>query len=264
MSNSLPPRYGMSHLHQADVNHAAYRGLGYLMAFIGGAINAGGFFAVNHYTSHMSGELARIADHIFLEQWSIALSSALMVLSFILGACHAAFSIVWGKHVRLHSPYALTFWIEAVYMLLFGIMASGLTQYQTLVPITVLLMCFIMGMHNTVMTMLSGGVIRSTHMTGFITDIGIELAKFLFYSMQKRRPTLQGVQWPKLKLYLGLVTGFVLGGVFGAWGFHQVNFKFVLPLSAVLLIIGFSPIAYEVKIRRKVWQRRKQQQNKSK
>lgn len=257
MPPSSSQRYGLSHLHQADINHAAYRGLGYLMAFIGGAINAGGFFAVNHYTSHMSGELARVADHLFLQQWSVALSSALMVLCFILGACHAAFSILWGKHVHLHSPYALTFWIEAVYMLLFGIMASSLSEYQTLVPITVLLMCFIMGMHNTVMTMLSGGVIRSTHMSGFVTDIGIELAKFLFGSIKHRRLTLQDVHSAKLKLYLGLVTGFVLGGIFGAWGFHQLHFKFVLPLSFLLLILGLSPIIYEVRLRRKAWQRKR-------
>ena len=256
------PHDGLRHLQKADVNHAAYRGLGYLMAFIGGAINAGGFFAVNHYTSHMSGELARIADHLFLKQYSVALSSLLMVVCFVFGACHAAFSILWGKHLRLHSPYALTFWVEAVYMLLFGIMAAGLSHYKMLVPLTVLWMCFIMGMHNTVMTMLSNGVIRSTHMTGFVTDIGIELAKFLFYSMQQRRPTLQGVQWTKLKLCIGLVASFVLGGTFGAWGFHQIHFKFVLPLSVLLLLTGLSPMVYEVRMRRKAWQRRRHHKRK--
>ena len=56
----------------------------------------------------------------------------------------------------------------------------ALSHYgRILLPPTVLLLCFIMGMHNTVMTVLSGGIIRSTHMTGTVTDLGIELGKVL-------------------------------------------------------------------------------------
>ena len=53
----------LTYLRHADVNFFGYRLLAYVMALIGGAINAGGFFAVARYTSHMSGELARMADH---------------------------------------------------------------------------------------------------------------------------------------------------------------------------------------------------------
>lgn len=245
------------YLHPADVSHARHRLLGYVMAFIGGAINAGGFFAVARYTSHMSGELARMADNIYLQDWRVVLVSGLMVISFIMGACHAAFSILWAKYARFRSSYALTLWVEALYMLLFGGMAAALSTYPTMLPVTltVLLMCFIMGMHNTVMTMLSGGVIRSTHMTGFVTDIGIEVAKWLFASMQAKRFTLHSVQVSKLKLCVGLVVSFVLGGILGAWGFHQIQYRFVWPLSLLLLLIGLSSIVYEVRLRKRLWQR---------
>ena len=49
------------------------------------------------------------------------------------------------------------------------------------------LLCFIMGMHNTVMTLLSGGAIRSTHMTGTATDLGIELSRALTTRSEERR-----------------------------------------------------------------------------
>ena len=172
----------LAYLRHADANLFGYRLLAYVMALIGGAINAGGFFAVARYTSHMSGELARMADHLYMHEWRVAWVSAVMVLSFVAGACHAAFTILWAKHSRFRSSYALTLWVEAVYMLLFGLLGASLARFQLLVPITVVLMCFIMGMHNTVMTMLSKGVIRSTHMTGFVTDIGIELGKLLYWN----------------------------------------------------------------------------------
>ena len=47
-----------------------------------------------------------------------------------------------------------------------------------------MLLCFIMGMHNTIVTKLSGGLLRSTHMTGIATDIGIELAKLSYYGRE--------------------------------------------------------------------------------
>ena len=51
----------MHYLHENNISFANFRRLGYLMAFLGGAINAGGFFAVGYYTSHMSGAMAMAA-----------------------------------------------------------------------------------------------------------------------------------------------------------------------------------------------------------
>ena len=255
---SKPTHKPLAYLRHADANLLGYRLLAYVMALIGGAINAGGFFAVARDTSHMSGELARMADHLYMHEWRVAWVSAVMVLSFVAGACHAAFAILWAKHSRFRSSYALTLWVEAVYMLLFGLLGASLARFQLLVPITVVLMCFIMGMHNTVMTMLSKGVIRSTHMTGFVTDIGIELAKFMFHSLQQKRLSWHSVNQAKFKLCTGLVASFVVGGVLGAWGFHQVQYRFVLPLSALLLLIGLSSVVFEVRLRKRLWKMRKQ------
>ena len=43
---------------------------------------------------------------------------------------------------------------------------------QLFVPVTVVLLCFIMGLQNAVITKLSRADIRTTHITGIITDIG--------------------------------------------------------------------------------------------
>ena len=42
------------------------RRLGLLLAFNAGAINAGGFLAVSQYTSHMTGLVSEMADHLAL------------------------------------------------------------------------------------------------------------------------------------------------------------------------------------------------------
>ena len=42
----------------------ANRHLAYVLTFVAGAVNAGGFLAVQQYTSHMSGIVSMMADHL--------------------------------------------------------------------------------------------------------------------------------------------------------------------------------------------------------
>ena len=122
-------------------------------------------------------------------------------------------------------------------------------------------------MHNTVITLLSGGAIRSTHMTGTATDLGIEISRALYYSKQ-HHPRLPHVRVNKPKMWLlsGLMLSFLLGGVVGAWGYHLVGHHFALPVSAVLFILGAGSVGYDVKVRLKWafvnWYRRKKEKRK--
>ncbi|MBP3221592.1 MAG: DUF1275 domain-containing protein [Neisseriaceae bacterium] len=247
----------MHYLHENNISFANFRRLGYLMAFLGGAINAGGFFAVAHYTSHMSGEMANIADSLYLGHWKAALTSFLMLLSFIFGAAHSSWTILWAKRQRFRSSFGLSMWLEALYMLAFGLLATLMNKFgdeYLLWSPTVMTMCFIMGMHNTVMTILSNGVVRTTHMTGFATDIGIELSKILYYrrSDNPKLPDVQ-VNIPKIKLFSGVMFNFILGGFFGAWSVNMVGYQFVWPVAFVLFLVGFTSIGYDVQLRWRIW-----------
>ena len=245
------------YLHQGQISDIRFRMLGYVMAFLAGAINAGGFFAVGRYTSHVTGEMSHAADMAFLGNWQTAGTALIGVLCFILGAAHSNWTILWAIRHRFRSGYGVSMWLESLYLLLFGLMGVGLADFRpVLAPLTVLLLCFIMGMHNTVLTVLSGGAIRSTHMTGTATDLGIELSKVMYYrrSQNPRLPDI-AVNRPKMKLLLGLMGAFLLGGVVGAAGYHYAGYRFTLPVAMVLFWLGFGSVGYDVKIRFKVWLR---------
>ncbi|MDO4997633.1 MAG: YoaK family protein [Neisseria sp.] len=247
------------YLHDCQISDARFRLLGDIMAFLAGAINAGGYFAVKQYTSHVSGAMSHAADSAFLGQWSDFFIALTGVACFILGAAHASWTILWAKRQRFRSGYGLAMWLESLYLLLFGLLGFGLTHYgSAFAPPTLLLLCFIMGMHNTVLTVLSGGAIRSTHMTGTATDLGIELSKVLYYrrSQNPRLPDVQ-VNRPKMKLLLGLLFSFLVGGIVGAWGYHQVHYHFTLPVAAILFIFGFGSVGYDVKIRLRAYVRQR-------
>ena len=54
------------YLHEHHISDARFRRLGYIMALLAGAINAGGFFAFARYTSHVTGSMSLLADVLYL------------------------------------------------------------------------------------------------------------------------------------------------------------------------------------------------------
>ena len=242
------------YLHDCQITDGGFRALGYIMSFLAGAINAGGFFAVQSYTSHITGSMSGAADAAYLGDWHGFFAAMSCVVAFLIGSAHSSWTILWAKRQRFRSSYGLSMWLESLYLLAFGLLGVALSHYgRILLPPTVLLLCFIMGMHNTVMTVLSGGIIRSTHMTGTVTDLGIELGKVLYYRRSKN-PKLPdiAVNHPKMRLLLALLAAFILGGVVGAWGYH-----FTLPVAALLFWFGAGSVGYDAKLRWRIYWRQK-------
>ena len=73
--------------------------LGMALTFVAGAINAGGFLAVGHYTSHMSGVLSAMADHTALGLFGLAGLGLAAFLPFLAGAACSAMLINWGAAI---------------------------------------------------------------------------------------------------------------------------------------------------------------------
>ncbi len=90
------------------------RHLGLSLAFIAGAVNAGGFLAVGHYTSHMTGLLSATADHLALGEVWLALTALVAMLAFVSGAASTALLINWAQRRGLRSHFALSLLLEAM------------------------------------------------------------------------------------------------------------------------------------------------------
>ena len=155
--------------------------LGTVLAFVAGAANAGGFLAVGQYTSHMTGMLSSLADNLVLGQFVLVGAGIASVLAFLLGAMSTAWLVNWGMRLQLRSAYGLPLLIEAVLLLVFGIFGAAMSLWHTVfLPVTVVLLCYIMGLQNAVITKISHATIRTTHVTGLVTDLGIELGKLVY------------------------------------------------------------------------------------
>lgn len=215
------------------------RELGLVLAFVAGALNAGGFLAVAQYTSHVTGMVSTVADQAVLGRSDLVVDALIGVLAFLLGAACCALLVNFARRRGLRSVYALPLLVEAALILVFGLMGSQLSQVQgLLLPATVLLLCFTMGLQNAVITKLSGAVIRTTHLTGIVTDLGIELGRALYPS---RGADAVRADRGRALLLAGLLTAFLGGGLAGAFGFKAYGYASTLPLALLLGLLALVP-----------------------
>jgi len=229
---------------------AANRQLGLVLAFVAGAINAGGFLAVQQYTSHVTGMVSNVADQLVLGHLDLVGDGLVAVLAFICGAMVCAQLVHFARRKNLSSEYALPLLLEALLILGFGLLGARLAGFETLlVPVTVLLLCFIMGLQNAIVTKLSNAVIRTTHMTGIVTDLGIELGKLLYWNRDTHAALHVRADRDRLKVLAGLLLCFLVGGITGALGFKLAGYAFTVPIALLLAVMALVPAMDDLQLR---------------
>ncbi|NCT81745.1 MAG: DUF1275 domain-containing protein [Comamonadaceae bacterium] len=207
--------------------------LGWMLAFVAGATNAGGFLAVSQYTSHMTGMVSAAADGLVLGQTQPLVTAVGALLSFGAGAACTAVLVNFGRARGVRSVFALPLLLEAACLLAFGLLGAWLAGLRAaFIPAAVAVLCFTMGLQNALITKVSRAEIRTTHVTGIVTDLGIELGRALYGA---------GLNTTRLRLLGGLLAAFAVGGLIGAWAFKSLGYAATLPLAALLASLGAVP-----------------------
>ncbi len=223
--------------------------LGVGLAFVAGATNAGAFLAVSQYTSHMTGIVSSMADALVLGQTGVFLTGVGALCAFMLGATTTAIMVNYARRRGLASAFALPLLLEAALLLVFGFLGARLQLIHSLfVPAAVSLLCYLMGLQNAVITKISKAEIRTTHVTGIVTDIGLELGKLLYSNRTKiaGEPPVMADR-ARLALLAMLLAAFFSGGVIGALGFRAIGYSATIPLALVLLILAVVPAVDDVR-----------------
>lgn len=228
------------------------RQLGSVLAFVAGAVNAGGFLAVQRYTSHMTGIVSAIADDLVLGHVVLAMAGVSSLLAFVAGAASTAVLINWARRRQMNGEFALPLMLEAALLLVFGLLGANLELIvDVFVPSTVLLLCFIMGLQNAVVTKVSQAEIRTTHMTGVITDLGIELGRLFYWNRTHEANQQHFVRANRDKLQVhALILGlFFVGGIAGALAFKRLGFSATVPIAALLTTMALPPLLQDLRSR---------------
>lgn len=180
--------------------------LAWRFAAVAGALNAAGFSAFGAFSSNMTGNVSLLADHLGLGEPRLALRALALVAVFVVGAMAATLLIGAGRARRLRGVYAYGVLAEAGLLALLGGLAPWLPA-EARGSVLALGLSFLLGLQNATVTQITDARVRTTHVTGMVTDIGIGLAGWL-----GRRPeTDRG----RLRLHAVTVAAFLAGGVGG-------------------------------------------------
>lgn len=218
--------------------------LALMLAAVAGTLNSVGFFAIAMYTSHMTGIVSSIADHLVDDRWDAVRLGLAAVTSFVAGAALCAIVFNWGRRRHRDSRYANVLVLEALLILLIGMLAERLT-WQHRIWIYLPALSLTMGMQNAIITKLSGARIRTTHVTGMITDIGIELGKLLYRERLADAPPVSADRAKLISLSI-LVIAFFGGSIFGAAGYLTFGFEILIAPAVALLVVACPPLLVEL------------------
>lgn len=220
-----------------------------LLILVAGMLNSAGFVAVALYTSHMTGLTATMADHLVDRDVALLSLGAVGLSAFVLGGIWCALLFNWGRRRGLGCRFANVLAFEGVLILAFGLTAEAVRgEHRDLVRVAVL--CFTMGMQNALITKVSDVPVRTTHVTGMVTDIAIELGKLL-YPNRTPGPDPVRADLRRLRVLSGLVGLFFLGGVAGTLGYLAAGFSFLVPVALLLLVLAYRPVARDLARRRR-------------
>jgi uncharacterized membrane protein YoaK (UPF0700 family) len=219
--------------------------IGVILTLVAGALNAGGFLAIGQYTSHMTGMVSTFADQVVLRNFELAGIAAISWVAFVCGAASTALIVNYLRRANVTNVYAGPLLIEATLILVFGAFGGTLKKHELVdVSFAVIILCFTMGLQNALITKISRAEIRTTHLTGLTTDMGIEIGKLLYWN--RTRPGDETVavtaNLRKLRVHATLIGSFLIGGIIGALGFNYAGFISTVPLAFALAAISIAPI----------------------
>lgn len=185
-----------------------------MLAFVAGGANSAGFLAFGFFSANMTGNVSMVSDYLTMQSLNLAAAFFVIVAMFIFGAFCASMLINLGKHWHLTNIYAITLLAETLLLLGVGIYTVLAGPEGHGIEITSVL-SMTMGIQNAASTRISNNRVRTTHVSGIVTDIGVELA--LLSRGNGRIVKVQILR--NLALHLATIIAFLVGGVVGVVGY---------------------------------------------
>ena len=192
-----------------------------ILTCLAGAVNAISIFGYNGTTvSHLTGLVSKVAINITNGSPEGVWEVLRVILLFFLGAIISGF-VTGERKFYLHRRYG------------YIIIAIGLfiiIPYFLPIKYSILVFAFIMGLQNGMVVSFRGVVVRMTHMSGNITDLGV----FIGYKLRGNKNE---------KLITGLIPfvailSFVFGGILGILLYNLIRNNVFFVFAGIYFILG--------------------------
>lgn len=235
----------MVHVELKDVYRKQYTFLWVLLSFKAGLLNAAGFLIAGSYVSHITGFGTQIGIALGHEEYTFGAELLVIPIAFIGGALFTSMmlDVNYSKDEVPHYP-VVQITITSLIGLICAGFATGFFQPDVVAGhtessvILIGLLCFVCGIKNALTTWASHGKIRTTHITGLSTDIGLHLPKIFRPSgSPSRYPESRTVTYVRIATLVSFSVGSAMAAMLVpklAYGIFYI----ALCISAILSVIS--------------------------
>lgn len=200
----------------------------YLLSVLSGSVNAGAFLACQRFATHVTGFATLAGVALARSDWAGSVGMLSAPLYFLSGVMIAAWLTSRQKSLGRRPHYATTMTLVAVCLVAaaiagkvkaFGVFGNDFDLSQNYVLLA--LLCMASGLQNAAITTSSGASVRTTHLTGLTTDLGIGLIDALTHPSGS---DLRQASLRRNRLRVGTIASFILGSALGAFLFLEFSY----------------------------------------
>lgn len=227
-----------------------------ILSFVAGIVNVSGFLAFRQLTTNVTGHFALfIYDVAHFDFWQGTIYF-IYIFAFFSGSFCSSFLIERFKASKKLNIFVFPTIIECLILISVALVSDFFEIKSPNLIISLLL--FAMGLQNSFVTKISNAIVRTTHLTGLFTDLGIEISHLFF---PEAHPNIEKLK-QTIKLRLFIIAFFFWGGMVGGYLYSKINLQLnTLLFAALILFVGllYDDFRYRfIKTKRKYKQYKKQ------
>ncbi len=231
--------------------------LAILFCFVAGALNSVAFLSFGSFVSHVSGHTMHAVIEYSEGHSAIGFLFLFTTLCFILGSAFTAFFLEGRFLTVRHKNALIPLLLEGI--LIFFVYVDSLTNFhifnypfKTIQALHTCILSFAMGLQNALLRKSSGVNVRTTHITGLATDIGISLGWFftkLFkifnFKINDRSSKIRlidfysQIRFETFRSQFILLFSFCIGATLGTLGYFKYHYSIFLILAFCIFAITF-------------------------
>lgn len=199
------------------------------LAAVAGMVNVIALLSFEHQAvSHLTGNTSYVAVALARLDVRMAAHFGAILLAFFVGTAISGF-IIQNSTLRLGRRYGVGLSLVGTLLMV------AVPLFEARSSLGLYAAALACGLQNAMVSTYSGAVVRTTHVSGMFTDLGIALGHWL-----RGMP----VEARRVHLCLLVIGGFAAGGMIGALGFDRLGYAALyLPAGLVLAAaLGYSAL----------------------
>jgi uncharacterized membrane protein YoaK (UPF0700 family) len=199
-----------------------------MLSFVAGTVNIAGVLSINTLTTNVTGHFAFFAEDFARGDYRMAITYLIYILCFLAGAFFCNLLMEMTLLIGRRDPHTVPMLLEGGILIVLAFSAQYALDGKWIANA----LLFSMGLQNALVTKISQATVRTTHLTGLFTDLGIELSQLFFYSAAAESKKLRR----SIYLRLTIIFFFFLGGVIGGFIYSSIQLRVLLFSSAALAL----------------------------